>query len=225
MSGDRGYPFQTEINLDRHQARIARAPYALRMNDQIDSAIPEDGSETQPLLPWEAPEIAAVVVLVAFAALALGGLVAGIIFSTSSIGGGFPVTRQFTGEAITYGATWAGPLLAIALLGVVGLGWWQLETWRETGDVVPGQNHDAEVQGRMRRAWRIGVAAQVAMIVTLAGSIAALVGTVMASPVGGAQNWSRFVIEGASLIGVLVVAAGGWKIGRSVTSALPVSVH
>jgi hypothetical protein len=199
---------------DLNTARAARAPYALGMTDQMDSEITEVGGETRATLSWEVPEIAAVVVLVAFGALTVGGLVAGIIFSTST-DGGFPATRQITGEAITFGAAWAGPLLAIALLGVVGLSWWLIETWGEAGDEEPRQFDDLEVQGRMWRAWRIGMAAQIALILTVGGSIAALVGTVMGSLGGGPQNWSRFVIEGASVIGVLVLAVGGWKIGRS----------
>lgn len=216
--------FEGRGSPDRHTARTAGAPYAPGMTDQMDSEKTEDDSEMRPILAWEVPEIAAVVVLVAFAVLALGGLVAGIIFSTS-IGGGFPATRQFTGEAITFGAAWAGPLLAIALLGVVGLGWWQIDTCKEAGDEEPRRFDDHEVHGRMRRAWLIAVAAQVALILTVAGSIAALVGTVLASLGGGAQNWSRFVIEGASLVGVLVIAAGGWKIGRSARAGRPAGVH
>jgi hypothetical protein len=93
------------------------------MTDQMDPAgVTGDGGESETILAWEVPEIAAIVVLVAFAVLVVGGLVAGIVASTGA-NGAFPATRQFTGQAITYGATWAEPLLAIALLAVVALCW------------------------------------------------------------------------------------------------------
>ena len=191
------------------------------MTGQTASEITDDASETRPRLAWEVPEIAALVVLVAFVALALGGLVAGIIVSTELSG----FHTQFTGAAITFGAAWAEPLLAIALLGVVGLSWWQIKTWHDLGE-QRRRLDDHEVRGHIARACRIGIVAQAALILTAAGSLASLIGSVMVSSGADvAQSWSRYVLSGASLIGVLAITAGSWSIARNARAALPANVR
>ena len=205
-----------------HPARTAQASYALEMTDQMEPDV-DDDNETSQLLTWEVPEIAAMVVLIALGALAVGGLVAGIIAS-SGWSGSFPAPRYVTGEAITFGAAWAEPLLAIALLGVMGLSWWQLQAWDDTDGEGSGED-DHKVRGHIRRALRIGLAAGIALVVTVAGSLADLIGTVMAIPGTGALNWSRYVISGASFVGVLVVATGGWIIAGKARSVVPQSMQ
>ncbi len=220
-SGVRGHPHtESARGSVPHTASSAQAPYALGMADQIDPETTEVEDEAQPLFGWEIPEIAAMTVLVAFAVLVVGGLVAGIIASTEA-SGPFIGTRHVTGAALTYGATWAGPLLAIALLGVVGVGCWQIEVWKQTEEEESLEHDDCEVRGHIGRACRIGVAAQVALILTLVGSIAALIGKVMFSLGTGAQDWVRYVISGASVIAVFAITAGGWRIGHSARAAVP----
>ena len=188
------------------------------MTAGMDADITYDDTGRRPRLAWEVPEVAAMAVLVAFTVLAVGGLVAGIVFSTQV--GGYATSREFAGEAIEFGASWAEPLLAIALLGVVGLSWWQIEAWAETGGEEPQLSRQREVRGHTARACRLGVAAQISLLLTLAGSVAALVGTVMAGPGTGVQVWWRYVVGAASLIGVLSITAGGWKIGQTARSGL-----
>ena len=110
------------------------------MSEQIEPEVTLDDDEARPT--WEVPEIAAMAVLLAFTALVLGGLVAGILLSTEVSG---PVPRQFIGEAVEFGSSWAEPLLAVALLGVLGLSWWQIEARMDSGQ-------DDESQIRRERA-------------------------------------------------------------------------
>lgn len=154
---------------------------------------------------WEAPEIAAIVILVAFGFLVLGGLISGIVASTATTPA--PTTSQFTGAVITQGAEWADPLLAIALLGVTGICWWQRQAWTLESD--PHVSADVEILGHLDRARRIGLWTQLALMLTVAGSIASLVGTVMAGLGGSAEGWSRYVFSGTSLVAVIVIAGGG----------------
>ena len=181
------------------------------MSEQTESEITEDDSEARATLSWEVPEIAAMAVLLAFAALVLGGLVAGIILSTEVSG---PVPRQVIGEAIEFGSSWAEPLLAVALLSVVGLNWWQIEVRKDTAQ-------DDEIQGRRERAYRIGLAAQAALFLVVAGSIAVLIGEVFLNIVNSAGIWSRYVLSGASLVGVFIITTAGWWIGRSARAGRP----
>jgi hypothetical protein len=81
-----------------------------------------DAGAAPPHVAWEVPEVAAGVVLVAFAVLVVGGLIAGIVASTAATGP-IPTSRQFIGTAITLGAEWADPLFAVALLAVLGVCW------------------------------------------------------------------------------------------------------
>ena len=181
------------------------------MSEQPESDMTEDDSEAPSTLSWEVPEIAAMAVLLAFAALVLGGLVAGIILSTEVSG---PVPRQLIGEAIEFGSSWAEPLLAVALLSVVGLSWWQIEVRKDAAQ-------DDEIHPRKERAYRIGLAAEAALFLIVAGSIAALIGEVLLNIGNSAGIWSRYVLSGASLIGVLIItAAGGW-IGRRTRAGMP----
>jgi hypothetical protein len=137
----------------------------------------------------------------------------------------FQCSSLLPGAAINFGATWAEPLLAVALLGVVGLSWWQIEAWGEMGEGEIHDTDDPEALGHIERARRIGLAAEVALIVTLAGSVADLVGPVIEIPWGGARNWARYIISGASVLGVLAIAVGGWIIGRKKRTKVPEKRH
>jgi hypothetical protein len=190
------------------------------MNDPMDLANTEVDDEGGPGLKWEVPEIAAVAVLVAFAIVVAGGLVAGVIVASTSEDGAFSPAGLATGDALIDGTTWAGPLLAFALLAVAGVSWWQINRWNELSREDRPNRDDYEVQSHLERGRRIGLAAQLALALTVAGSAAALIGTVLFSFGGGAQSWVRYVVSGANLIAVAVVAAGGWKIGRSTRRGL-----
>jgi hypothetical protein len=102
-----------------------------------------EDDEARPRWGWEVPEVAVTVVLVATGVLALGELIAAVIFSTQTVGPG-PMPGSFTGYAIVAGAGWASPLLAIALLGLAGVTWWQVVAW---SDVVTDSDASASEAG------------------------------------------------------------------------------
>jgi hypothetical protein len=162
-----------------------------------------------------------VAVLFAFAVVVAGGLVAALIVASTAATGYLAPARLGTGDALIDGTTWAGPLLAIALLGVVGVSWWQINTWKNVSQegLLPYDDH--QVQGHLERASRICSAAQVALALAAVGSTAALIGTVLFSLEGGAQSWVRYLVSGANLIAVIVVSAGGLKIGSYARRGLP----
>jgi hypothetical protein len=159
-------------------------------------------------------------VLAAVGVLVVGGLVAGIVASTMSYGG---ITQggAVAGNAIGFGAGWAEPLLAMALLGVVGVCWWQFEAWSDASEPDDGLDRVVEVTGHIGRAKRISQWTQAELLLLCAGAVALVVGIVLQSiGVGSnadAVDWARIVIEVASLLAVLVVAGAGAWIGRKIT--------
>lgn len=197
----------------RHVA--ARHRYALHMPDQpafdIDTAATIE--EDRQRLAWEVPEVAAIVLLAAFGALVLGGLIAGIVASTD-----IPIaTGQFIGAVITEVTQWADPLVAIALLGVIGISWWQRQAWTDALEAEPHLSSDAEALGHLDRARRIDLYAQSALLLTVAGAAASLVGIIIVLG-NNAAAWSRYVYSGASLIVVTIIAGGGLWISRKATA-------
>jgi len=178
----------------------------------------DDVAESDERLAWEVPELAAVAVLVAVGVLMVGGLAAGIVASTTSYGG-IPSSGMVAGNAISFGATWAGPLLAIALLGVVGLCWWQVEAWGDAGEPDDAHDRAVEVAGHVRRARQISRWTLAALLLTCVGTAALVVGSVLLSTGGGGTAgpvaWSRTIVEVANLLAVLAVAGVGAWIGRT----------
>jgi len=178
----------------------------------------DDLDEPVERVPWEVPEIATVTVLVATGVLMAGGLAAGIVASTPSYGGGTPL-RITASTAISFGATWAGPLLAIVLLGVVGLCWWQADAWcagSETGEKRDDVN---EAAGHVRRAHRISQWTQVELLLVCAGAVALVASSALLSTGGisaNAVDWARIIVEVANLVAALAVAGVGVWIGRKV---------
>jgi hypothetical protein len=185
--------------------------------DIPDADSPDDIDQSRERLAWEIPETAAVAVLVAVGALIVGGFVAGIMASTSTDVG--TPARFATGNAIGFGAFWAGPPVAIALLGVVGLSWWQAETWSAASEPDDERDQGAEAAGHMRRAHRISQWSQVALLLICAGAVALVVSSTLLSTGGVNSNsvdWARVVVEAANLLAILVVAGAGIWIARKV---------
>jgi len=89
----------------------------------------EDEGFVQHRVPWEGPEAAAAAVLVGVTLLAAGGLGTGIA-RVEAFGTPFP-GLLVVWEAVQFGAQWAGALTAVALLGVLGVCWWQHRGWTE----------------------------------------------------------------------------------------------
>ena len=162
---------------------------------------------------WEAPEIAAVAILVAFSAFVIGALATGIDVSMSTQPAFIDPTTN-TWNAIESATTWAEPLLAIILLGVVGLCWWQVETWSE--EVAAEAQHDPQALGHIRRARQISFWAVGGLTITTIGAVAgiiALIGFNVSVHPGGVA-WSRAFGTGAGVIADVVVAVAGVLVFR-----------
>jgi hypothetical protein len=183
------------------------------------AAFPDDIDGSAQRLAWEVPETAAVAVLAAVGVLMAGGLVAGIVAAGSpSYGGGTPL-RIATSTAITFGATWAGPLLAIALLGIVGLCWWQAEAWGVLSEPDEESKRTIEAVGHILRAHRICQWTQIELLVICLGAGALVVSSALLSTGGlsaSSVNWALIIVQAANLLAVLAVASVGIWIGRKV---------
>lgn len=137
---------------------------------------------------WEAPEIVAVAVLIAFFAMVIGALV---------------------WNSIQFATTWAEPLLAIIILGVVGLCWWRVEAWSRL--LGTKANNDPNALGHIRRARRISLWALSGVIITAIGAVAgiiALVGFDIPSHPGRIV-WSRVFGAGAGVLADITIAVAG----------------
>lgn len=180
------------------------------MLEEPSLAVPEgDVDADEPRVDWEVPEVAAAAVVVAVGLLVLGGLATGIAAAAGAPGLLGPGSgAAVAGTSIQDGAEWAGPLLAMVLLGVVGLCWWQVDRWSGAPDDVDA----AEVAGHVLRSQRIARWATGALVLTLAGSIAHFAGYLLANTTVGNHSsfvWSHDIYEAASVLAVAVVASGG----------------
>jgi hypothetical protein len=182
-------------------------------------AFPDDLDGSGQRLAWEVPETAAVAVLVAVGVLMAGGLVAGIVAAgTPSYGGGTSL-RIAASTAISFGATWAGPLLAIALLGIAGLCWWQSEAWGALSEPDEESKRTFEAVGHMQRAHRICQWTQIELLLICLGAVALVVSSTLLSTGGlsaNAVSWARIIVQTVNLLAVLAVASVGVWIGRKV---------
>lgn len=175
----------------------------------------EEGVDRRRPADWAVPEIAAVVVLLAVGLLVLGGLASGVAAAWGSSGAFGPGAGEvLAGSSIEIGAEWADPVLAMVLLGVLCLCWWQVDGWSSAsdhGDPVDMADHivrSREIAGWVSRT----------LVLTLAGSVALFVGVVLANSRAGSASsliWSRDIYEAASVLAVTTIASGGiWASGR-----------
>ena len=168
-----------------------------------------DDDAREPRVDWEVPEMAAVVVLVAVGLLVLGGLATGIAAAAGApeaVGPGAGTVAA--GSSIQLGAVWAEPLLAIVLLGVLGVCWWQVDAW----SAAPNDSDPPEVAGHIRRGRQIALWVNAALILTLAGSVALFAGLLLTNSHPGnlpSLVWSRDIYEAASVLAVATIAFGG----------------
>lgn len=179
------------------------------MTDERPSRIPAEVTATlsTPQADWEVPEIAAVVILTAVGILILGGLATGIAAAVGSPGAFGPGAGDvLKGASIQAGAEWAEPLLAIVLLGVLGLCWWHVSAWSDMSDHAPSQVVSHIRRGRQIARWVNGT-----LLLTLAGSIALLAGEVLTYSQSHQSSliWSHYIYEGASVLAVAAITAGG----------------
>ena len=179
------------------------------MSEQADSIeIAAPGEGRGPGLAWEVPEVLAAVVLLAVAVLAAGGLAAGISLSVS-VQSALPSPSVWS--AVQFGSQWADPLVALVLLGVLGVCWWQLQAWAEVVE-EDADGDRSEALGHMRRArltvwWAVG-----AFGVTAVGSIAEFASTIGQGDAG--VTWPFDINGGAGMSAVLLVAGTGALVGR-----------
>jgi hypothetical protein len=171
------------------------------------------GEEEQPRprLAWEVIEIVGACVLVTIAILAAGAVAAGIGQSVDTS----PFLTTTVWDAIEVSSLWASPVVALLLLGVLGLCWWQLEAWSEVMD-GPDEEDVADGLGHTRRARMMAVWTVVALILTGVGSVAGFAAR-LGSDIGGDTVWTIDVAAGASMIAVLVVLASAGLVGRQLS--------
>jgi hypothetical protein len=166
-------------------------------------------SDPAPRLPWEVPELVGVAVLLVVAVLALGGLVTGIAGTVKSH---LPDNISPIWTYLEFGAQWAEPLLALAVLGVLGLCWWQVQAWAEVIEAPDeeDENDRSEALGHMVRARMGAITSLGALVVTALGSVAGFVGMVGQGEVS--QLWPGYIVRGTAMLAVLVVLAIGMMI-------------
>jgi hypothetical protein len=168
-------------------------------------------SDPAPRPQWEVPELVGAAVLLVVAVLALGGLAVGI---AASLKNQLPDNISPIWTNLAFGARWANPLVALAVLGVLGVCWWQLQAWAEVIEAPDeeDENDRMEALGHMVRA-RMGVITSLgALGVTALGSVAGFVGLVGQAEVS--QLWREYVFGGTETLAVLVVFAIGMMIER-----------
>jgi hypothetical protein len=171
--------------------------------------------EAQGRLPWAVPEVAGASILIAFGLLVLGGLVSGIdLAATNQPALGNSLIPIWT--SVASGASWAEPLLAIALLGATGLCWWQADRWADDA------NDSEDALAYIRRARSLGNWMLGALGFTALGSIASLVAAVgLDLPSNTGQvGWSRVTEACAVTIAVIAIAVGGLMIVRDIGQAV-----
>jgi len=101
---------------------------------------------------------------------------------------------------VNFGATWAGPVPAIALFGVADLSWWKWAFCSGTSEPDDGRGRVVEVAGHLQRARRISQWTQAALLIG-AGAAALVVGIVLQSTGVGSttcsMEWPREASDAA----------------------------
>jgi hypothetical protein len=165
------------------------------------------------------PEVAAVAILVSVALLATGGCVTGIARFVTTTGAAFPgVDTQLTWNAVIFGAQWASPVVAVLLLAVIGLCWWQLQAWAELIEAPDPDDDLADALRHIRRALLIARWALVGVALTAVGAIALFAAQVATSSGLPDGDWTvEIAATGSFLAAVALLAAAVWagrRLGR-----------
>ncbi len=179
----------------------------------LDELSPEE-SDPGVRLQWEVPEIVAGTILVSVAILPIGGLATGIARDIATYGQVFPsgLLNQQVWSAVSLGAEWASPFVALILLAVVALCWWQWQGWSEVIEDPERVDEASEALGHLRRAQRTAMWARVVLIVTAIGSIAGFV-----AQVGSGFQSSLDIFPGVETLAVFVLLAGALWIDSKLT--------
>lgn len=189
-----------------------------------DQSVPQDSLDddysSKTPLTWEVPEIFGAAVLASVSVLGVGGLATGIARAITEAASNFPpgLGSQEVWNAIAFGSEWAGPLLAIVVLGVLGLCWWQVDAWLEVTETLGSDDDESEeARGHMHRAHLIARWAMTTLAVTAAGSIAGFVAEVGTNT--GQSLWTIDIYGGGSLLAVLVLLSAAVPVYRKTQHA------
>jgi hypothetical protein len=157
---------------------------------------------------WTPLEIVPAAIVTAVALFALGDIVGAVVLALPN--GSFGVA--FT---LLQATNWAGPILAAALLGSAVLSWSEASGWCDDleffatsdGDLPAGEIDPAESVARLLRSRFLATSALVLAAVTTAGSIATVVGTVMAQPGPfDGQSWAALIGSCGLALAVVVLS-------------------
>ena len=117
-----------------------------------------------------------------------------------------------TGAALERGGQWAGPVLAIALLGVLLLCWWRAHGWTGRLASATGTNHRTLLVAHVRRTAALARYTLAALVLTFAGALAGLIGLVLTLREISNQTavtWPSYLSSAAAAAGVLVALLAG----------------
>ena len=122
--------------------------------------------------------MAGVAILVSLALLATGGLATGIarIITTENVFPGSDI--QVTWNSITFATQWASPVVAVLLLTVIGLCWWQLQAWSELIESPDPDDDPSDALRHIRRAHLMARWTLVGVALTALGAVALFVSQV-----------------------------------------------
>ncbi len=183
-----------------------------------EQPVPDDPLDEQersnPPPGWEVPEIVGMAGLASVAVLVVGGLATGIARAVTEAASNYPPGQgsQEVWNAMTLGTEWAGPLVAVIVLGAFGLCWWQIQAWAEVFDGPADDDDLAEAHGHVHRAHLIARWAMVALALTAAGSIAGFVAQVGQN--AGQPFWTVDIYTGANLLAVFVLLGVATLVNR-----------
>jgi hypothetical protein len=178
--------------------------------------LPPDETGSGPRLDWEVPEIVAGAALLSVAILPIGGLATGIARDIATNGQLVPsgLVNQQVWSAVSLGAQWASHFVALILLGVLGLCWWQWQGWSEVIEDPERVDETTEARGHLRRARRTALWTRVVLVVTAIGSIA---GFVAQLGVLSASQATLDIFPGVETLAVFVLLAGALWIDSKLT--------
>jgi hypothetical protein len=197
------------VLVHRLRFHVMTSPYGL-------DELPPEESDPNPRLEWEVPEIVGATILVSIAILAIGGLVTGIARDIATTGGALPIGsgNQQVWYAVQIGAEWASPVVALILMGVVGLCWWQWQGWSEVIEDPDRIEELSEALGHLRRAQRTAMWTRVVLVVTALGSIAVFVAQL---GVYSGSDATLDILPGVETLAVFVLLAGALWIDSKLT--------